>query len=265
LPCRLVPVEELKPVEKWLRHFDEPSALDRGALQPLSLYGGFSRGIATGANEFFLLSKSEVAKWGLPTSILRPSISRSSQIKKVLITDADIERLIETDERVLLADLSSSQDDAVRRYIQFGERQGFDKRYLTRMRNPWFKLESRHPAPILFGVFSRNGFKVIRNTSNAVSLTCFHCFYPNLFGAKFIDYLFLYFCSRVGQDILSMEVRKYGDKLDKFEPHDLNNALVPRPEWFARISEDGVLKKVASIAREGVASSVDGLFDDLIT
>ena len=264
LPCRSVPTEELRPADKWLRHFEEPCALDRGALQSLSTYGSFSRGIATGANEFFLLSKSDAAKWELPTSVLHPCISRSSQIKQVFITDADIERLIEKDERILLADLSSSQEDAVKKYIDFGERQGFDKRYLTRMRNPWFKLESRKPAPILFGVFSRNGFKVIRNKSRAVSLTCFHCFYPNLFGARFLDHLFLYFCSSVGQRIMAREVRKYGDKLDKFEPHDLNNSLVPSPEWFTRISEDVIIEKVACLSRGGAASDMRGVFDDLI-
>lgn len=264
LPCRSVLTEELRPADKWLRYFEEPCALDRGALQPLSMYGSFSRGIATGANEYFLLSRSDAAKWELPTSILHPCISRSSQIKQVLITDDDIERLIEEDERVLLADLSSSQEEAVKKYIEFGERQRFDKRYLTRMRKPWFKLERRQPAPILFGVFSRNGFKVIRNKSRAVSLTCFHCFYPNFFGARFVDHLFLYFCSSVGQRIVAREVRKYGDKLNKFEPHDLNNALVPSPEWFARIPENVIIEKVACVSRVGAASCMRGLFDDLI-
>jgi len=264
LPCRSVLTEELRPADKWLRYFEEPCALDRGALQPLSMYGSFSRGIATGANEYFLLSRSDAAKWELPTSILHPCISRSSQIKQVLITDDDIERLIEEDERVLLADLSSSQEEAVKKYIEFGERQRFDKRYLTRMRKPWFKLERRQPAPILFGVFSRNGFKVIRNKSRAVSSTCFHCFYPNFFGARFVDHLFLYFCSSVGQRIVAREVRKYGDKLNKFEPHDLNNALVPSPEWFARIPEHVIIEKVACVSRVGAASCMRGLFDDLI-
>jgi len=264
LPCRSVPREELTPTDKWLRHFEEPYALNRGAFQPLSLYGSFSRGIATGANEFFLLSKSDAAKWGLPTSILHPCISRSAQIKQVLITDADVQRLIESDERVLLVDLCASESDTVKRYIEFGEHRGVDERYLTRMRTPWFKLESRQLSPILFGVFSRNGFKVIRNMSSAVSLTCFHCFYPNFFGAQFVDHLFLYLCSRVGQQILSMEVRKYGDKLDKFEPHDLNKSLVPSPGWFARISVQEVMKKVTSGTPKEFASSVDSLFDDLL-
>jgi hypothetical protein len=63
---------------------------------------------------------------------------------------------------------------------------------------------------------------------------------------------------------MAREVRKYGDKLDKFEPHDLNNALVPSPEWFTRISEDVIIEKVACVSRGGAASGMRGLFDDLI-
>lgn len=264
IPGRFVAIEELRSADKWLQHFEQPCHFDLNSLQPLSLYGLFSRGIATGANEFFLLSKSDAAEWGLPSSILYPCISRSSQIKHMVITDAYIDRLIDNNERVLLVDLSSSREEAVKRYIKFGERQGFHRRYLTRMRRPWFKLEKRLPSPILFGVFSRNGFKVVRNKSRAVSLTCFHCFYPNLFGARFVDHLFLYFCSSVGQEIIAREVRKYGDKLDKFEPNDLNKSLVPSPEWFSQLSEDVIREKIACLSRGGTGLCTEGLFDDLI-
>lgn len=264
LPCRDVPTEELDPADKWLRHFDEPCDINHDALLPLSMYGSFTRGIATGANDFFVLSRSEAMSWGLPDSILYPCFSRSSQIRQPLITDADVDFLVETDERVFLVDLALIQNNVTRRYIEFGEQEGFDKRYLTRMRKPWFKLESRQPAPILFGVFSRNGFKVIRNKSQALSLTCFHCFYPNLFGSKFVDHLFLYFCSSAGHQIISREVRKYGGKLDKFEPHDLNNALVPSPEWFSSISDDVIKNCIEKIDQAGTTSSIQRLFDGLI-
>jgi len=264
LPCRTVSIDSLRPADKWLQHFEEPHVLNHTDLRPMSIYGSFSRGIATGANEFFILSKSDAEKWDLPSSTLAPCIARSSQIRKPFITDTDVDNLISQDERVLLVDLSSSSVDAVKRYIDFGERQGFDKRYLTRMRKPWFRQECRRPAPIMFGVFSRNGFKVVRNTSRAVSLTCFHCFYPNELGERFVDYLFLYFCSPVGRQIVSREVRRYGDKLDKFEPHDLNSTLVPSPQRFEKVPEDEVRRKVSSIARDGDVSCTHGMFDDLI-
>ncbi len=265
LPCSAaIPQAELSPTAKWLRHFETPCDVVGSALQPLSLYGTFSRGIATGANAFFVLSKSEAQKWELPSSIFHPCISRSSQVGQSRLTDAAIAHLVETGERVLLADLASSQCEAVKRYIEHGEREGLHRRYLTRMRKPWYKLESRQSAPILIGVFSRDGFKAIRNTSRAVSLTCFHSFYPNLFGAHFVEHLFLYFASPVGQQIMSAEVRRYGAKLDKFEPHDLNKALVPTPEAFSSISNDAATEYVARLSRDGAASGLKGLFDDLL-
>jgi type II restriction enzyme len=84
------------------------------------------------------------------------------------------------------------------------------------------------------------------------------------FGVKHY-YLQVFFdkaCSPVGQKILSREVRKYGDKLDKFEPHDLNKALVPLPQRFSRISE--VKTKVACIGQDGAISELQRLFDDLM-
>jgi len=82
---------------------------------------------------------------------------------------------------------------AVKKYILYGEEKGFHLRYLTNKRTPWYIIEKRQPAPILFGVFSRNAFKIIRNYSSALNLTCYHGFYPNIFGQAFIDRLFLYF------------------------------------------------------------------------
>ncbi len=265
VPGRSVNVEELDPSDKWLRHFDEPQILNHSELVPTSLYGTFSRGIATGANEFFVVSRQEAAALHLPSTALRACITRSSQVQQALFTDANMKRLVENDERVFLIDLASSDNERINDYIAKGESLGFDKRYLTKTRKPWFKLESRQPSPILFGVFSRNGFKAVRNTSGAISLTCFHCFYPSLFGASLVDHLFLYFCSRTGQKILSREVRKYGDKLDKFEPHDLNRALAPSPQWFSRIPDTLVKHQLEQLARgEGIDEELHRTFDALL-
>ena len=86
------------------------------------------------------------------------------------------------------------------------------------------------------GVFSRSGYKIIRNYSSAVNLTCFHGFQPNLMGLQYLDHLFLYLSSNAGREIVSMSSRRYGDGLNKFEPNDLNTAFVPIPQVFDSIS-----------------------------
>ena len=43
-----------------------------------------------------------------------------------------------------------------------------------------------------------------------------------------------------GREIISLSIRKYGDALDKFEPNDLNDALVPVPGVFEEIPAAGL-------------------------
>ena len=122
---------------------------------------------------------------------------------------------------------------AEKAYVECGQKHEYHNRYLTKCRNPWYKLEFRKPAPILLNVFSRDGYKVVRNFTSAVTLTCFHGFYPNLFGMEYVDHLFVYLLSKTGRRILENSRRRYGDGLDKFEPNDLNTALVPAPAILA--------------------------------
>ncbi|MFM7788281.1 MAG: hypothetical protein ACKO90_09025, partial [Microcystis panniformis] len=51
-----------------------------------------------------------------------------------------------------------------------------------------------------------------------INFTCFHSFYPNQFGQQFINKLFVYLLSDIGQEIIKINKRSYGDELDKFEP-----------------------------------------------
>ncbi len=227
-PKATVPYDNLQPTAKWLPHFDEnPVSVGGGLTIPLSHYGHFSRGIATGANGFFVLRPSEAKALGLSRAELTSVITRSAQIQAPFFTDADHDSLASRDERTLLFDVAGSPSDEASRYIRFGEQQGFDRRFLTRTRTPWYKTESRQPAPLLLGVFSRGGYKIVRNTSHALNLTCFHGFQPNLAGQRYLDHIFLYLSSDTGREIVSLSMRKYGDSLDKFEPNDLNGALVP--------------------------------------
>ena len=117
---------------------------------------------------------------------------------------------------------------------------------------------------MLFGVFLREKFKVIRNLSSAVNLTCYHGFYPNLFGQQFCDALFLYFQSRAARQILGLSMRHYGDGLGKFEPNDLNRALAPSQRWFSKL-DTSVIKKAIDYCRvnNSLPEEMEVIFDSL--
>jgi len=193
-----------------------------------------------------------------------PCITKSSQIKTPIFNSDDYAQLEEADSPVLLFSVNRQPSEAAEKYIQYGVLNRFHERFLTKNRNPWYKTEHREPSPLLLGVFSRGGYKIILNGSKALNLTCFHGFQPNLFGADQVRRLFLYLASKTGRQIVSLSMRKYGDGLDKLEPNDVNDALVPSPEYFNRISQETVEEAIQTVQRTGhVSENIDKFFESL--
>jgi len=265
-PIRELSRQELRPNDKWLRHFDQrDSNFKIRHLVEIGTYGSFTRGIATGANEFFAMSISEANLRRLPRSSFIRCITKSAQVTRNVFREDDLDALESADAPILLLNLTGPVTGFHRDYLDNGEKQGVHQRYLTKVRNPWYKLERRNPAPLLFGVFSRERFKVIRNLSTAVNLTCYHGFYPNLFGSAVTDRLFLYFQSRAARRLLELNMRRYGGSLDKFEPNDLNRALAPSFDWLMKLPPDAVTKALEFCDRgKGIPDFMDDLFDELI-
>ncbi len=265
-PIRLLHSTEIKTSDKWLKYFNNgKSSYSNPNLVKLNYYGNFVRGIATGANNYFCLSASEAENLGIPHSSFLRCISRSNQVKSIVFTEDMIDRLEQMNEHILLLNLNGNLTESETRYIKNGIKLGYDKRFLTKNRNPWYKLEKREPAPLLFGVFSRGKFKVIKNLSSAVNLTCYHCFYPNMFGHQFCDHLFLYLQTKAARHILGLSMRHYGDGLEKFEPNDLNQALVPSPTWFSKMSSESVNNAISYCRKYNtIPSELESLFEPIL-
>lgn len=260
-PARIVPISELNPQVKWLPYFsDNEIEVNLGQLVTMSYYGRFSRGIATGANEFFVLKPSLAEQKNLLEECI-PCITRSSQIHTPIFNTFDYLKLKEADIPVLLFSANGKHSEAAENYIQDGVANRFHERFLTKSRKPWYKTENREPAPLLLGVFSRGGYKIILNRSKVLNLTCFHGFQPNSFGVDRVQHLFLYLSSKIGRQIISLSSRKYGDGLDKFEPNDLNNALVPSPESFSLMPQEQVAEAIQVMEATGcVPENIEDFF-----
>lgn len=214
----------------------------------LSLYGTFTRGIATGANDFFALTKSKIENWNLDSNNICKCITKSSQIRKSVFTEYDFDILYDSNKPVYCLDVSDHENQQIRKYIAEGEKLKYHERYLTKTRNPWYKIEHRKPVSILFGVFNRGCLKVIRNLTTAINFTCYHSFYPNMFGEQLINKLFVYLLSDIGQAIVKINKRSYGNNLDKFEPGDLNDSLCPSQNQFKMI-DNKEAEKIIEISK----------------
>lgn len=222
-------LKHLDPEVKWRKYYQEQNGHRYKNLIPFSSVAKVVRGIATGANEYFIFSKSKANEFGIDEKYLLPCICKSADVKGNFFTKDDFNSLVNSDRNAFLLNAIGSQDENVSKYIELGKTEGIDKKYLTASRTPWYSLENRPPSPIWVSVFNRNGLKFIRNEANISNLTTFHCVYPvqsNLFFNVDIDILFAYLLTDVAREIFEDNRREYGNGLQKFEPNDLNNAMM---------------------------------------
>lgn len=220
---------KLEPKVKWRKYYQKQNGIRYKNLIPFSSAAKVVRGIATGANEYFTFSKSKANQYGIDKKYLLPCICKAVDVRDNFFTEDNYHSLIKSDRQTYLLNANNSKDENVLKYIDFGEKTGIDKKYLTANRTPWYSLENRPPSPIWVSVFNRSGLKFIRNEANIFNLTTFHCVYPvqnSLFNNINIDVLFAYLLTDIAREIFEDNCREYGNGLQKFEPNDLNKAMM---------------------------------------
>lgn len=196
------------------------------------------RGIATGANEFFLISDSHrIAAHIDPTHVL-PCVGHSNDVKGLIFTKSDFENLNQSQAKIWLLNFSQKLSAAEQSYAQEGEKKGLHQRYITKCRRPWFTMEQREPAPIWAGVFGRDGLRFVYNEAGARSLTNFHCIYPKIGTSRFHQALVAVLNSRSVRNLMVSHQRGYGGGLMKFEPKDLLSIPIPDLRTLAQETID---------------------------
>lgn len=213
--------DQLKPETKWKQYYEGARSADYRHLVPFCTFAKVSRGIATGANDYFTFRESKKELYGIPERCLMRCVCHSTDVHGLFFTDDDFQRLSHSDKAVYLFNgRADVEDEHVRGYISLGEETGADKRYLTASRKPWYAIENRKPSPIWVSVFNRKGLRFVRNIAGVSNLTTFHCVYDA--GVVNIDVLFGYLVTNVAKEIFMDNSRQYGNGLVKFEPNDLN-------------------------------------------
>jgi adenine-specific DNA-methyltransferase len=240
---RQISHELLNPKEKWSRFFTSPKFVPSRPDRPtLADIFSIKRGLATGANSFFIMKESEAQAFGLPSEFLRPVIPSQRLVPHdVIKADADgfprdLPRFVLLD-CPLPPEVVAERYPKLHRYLQKGEEQKIHKRYLTRNRSPWYSQEYRPPAPIICTYMARRKkdgscFRFIRNYSQATAFNVYLLLYPKDEVAsamradpEILDGVFQYL--KTAQRI-EQEGRVYGGGLHKLEPKELGNLELPK-------------------------------------
>jgi adenine-specific DNA-methyltransferase len=222
-------ISELNPEIKWKAYYQKQNSIKFKNLVPFSTYAKVVRGIATGSNEYFTFKQSKAKEYNIEEQYLLPCICSAKDAKTAFFTTQDFEELKKNDKPIFLFNAKNSTNENINSYIQKGETEEINKRFLTASRTPWYSLENRQPAPIWVSVFNRTGLRFIRNEANISNLTSYHCIYPkkaSLFSELNIDLLFAYLLTDTAKQIFEDNSRQYGNGLQKFEPNDLNKGMM---------------------------------------
>ncbi|MFX0066288.1 MAG: class I SAM-dependent DNA methyltransferase [Candidatus Hermodarchaeota archaeon] len=227
---QIIPLQDLRAEEKWLSIFQEGltiSAEHQGFIRLREL-ARVKRGIATGANEFFTLSKEEVDRWKIDQKYLVPVLSKANYAIPPVFTDNDFEELVLKGKKTFLLNITEKNPKGeIMKYLIYGKEKKIDQRYLTRHRSRWFFIEKRTPAPVLCKVFNRGEIQFILNETNCLHLTSFHGIYPHYSDYRILKALILFLSSEIGEKMVMQNLRIYGGGLKKMEPRDVENVQVP--------------------------------------
>ena len=231
---RLIAWEDLRPRNKWTVIMQENSRFDDSRFVPLGQIARVMRGIATGANDFFVLSDAEVAKWNLNPAYLRPVLTKTREAPGYAFEESDFDRLGREGKKRWLLYLTGpvSEGTPEARYIRYGEALGLHTRSLVQTRRRWYEMEQREPAPIYFTYLSRKKSRFIYNRAGVLALNVFLCIYPDqrIAGDEMaLKALLAVLNSLISKETLRHVGRTYGGDTIKLEPREMDQLPVLNP------------------------------------
>lgn len=236
---KMVPVRALRETAKWTRypacsgseHYDGPVLGD---------FFNIKRGLATGCNNYFIVSAQEMERRRLPVDVFVPILPSPRHLQETEVqADGNGNPLVER--RVFLLDCRLDEDTVARRhpelwnYLKEGEDLGIAERYICRHRAPWYSQESRPPAPFMCTYIGRgNGrdrrpFRFILNHSSATASNNYIMLYPKGRLAKILESgpamkrAVLNALNGIRTQDLTDVGRVYGGGLFKMEPGEMRN------------------------------------------
>ncbi len=231
-----IAVASLQVNRKWSRVFNGGSFQISNSEVPLSLLFTIKRGIATGANDFFILPRKEFAERGIDERFVKPILPPSRHVSEVIDSDRSGFPLVREQLAVIDTDMPigkiREECPGLWRYLQAGQHSGIHKAYLLGKRSPWYRQEQRQPAPFLCTYMGRKKesgktFRFFWNRSTATAANTYLLLYPigdlkaRLDADPSLARRVLELLNSLEPSALRDQGRVYGGGLFKMEPREL--------------------------------------------
>lgn len=231
-----VSINELRGDSKWMiaKRFRRTSKSSNLQISDLFIV---RRGLATGANNFFVLERTKALNEGIPESVLRPLMPKARTLKTDIV-EREADGYPQIDPQLSLLDCRLPEEEIriryprLMKYLNTAQGRGVLKGSLVRHRRPWYQQEWREPSPFLCTYMGRGGngnppLRFIWNKSDAIALNTYIMLYPRELLARLIlerpDTLAKVFAllQETASQNLYENGREYGGGLYKIEPKEL--------------------------------------------
>ncbi|MBQ2967644.1 MAG: Eco57I restriction-modification methylase domain-containing protein [Clostridia bacterium] len=200
------------------------------------------RGIATGANSYFVLDRGKAVEYEIPEVALKPILPKSRFLESNII-DSDDKGYPLLEQQLVIIDSDMDEEYIKNTFPKFYEylqlakiKQNDGKRIIDRTlvksREPWYKQETRLPPPFLMTYMGRGSknkqpIYFLWNKSNAIALNTYILLYPKSWLMDMLKRdnslydILLSALNYTAENILPNFSRIYAGGLKKIEPGEL--------------------------------------------
>jgi len=224
---------------KWTRFPLSERSIKNG-IPKLCDFFAIKRGIATGDNNFFILSADEIKEKNLPIEHFRPILPSPRYLKETEVR-ADKDGIPLLDKKLFVLDCKLSFDEIKQDYpnlydyLQEGIEQGVSERYLCKSRKIWYSQENRPKSYFYCTYIGRTKneenapFRFILNHSKAIVANSYLILYPKpnlerkIAANNNIRKLVIDALNKITGRSMIDEGRVYGGGMYKMEPRELSN------------------------------------------
>jgi hypothetical protein len=221
--------------ERWSTFFGqreaELSELTKDRPMALSDYVRVRRGIATGSNDFFVISQSVVDEWKIEPEYLLPVVASARDLPDGDLSRAGWEALKDRGRPCWFLSINDSADALkgknVQRYLEHGLQQGVHERFNCRTRNPWYKPENVDPPDIIITYMNRGRTRFVRNSARCRVMSVFLNGFV-LTPDTDVTALLAALNAPETSALIAKLGRTYGGGLGKIEPRELSALPMPR-------------------------------------